>query len=128
MIVYEYHFLKASIYLVFFTSVQFDLIFVDQVSHSIPLLKRFCSKKVLFYCHYPDMLLSPPGGRLKKLYRAPLDSYEEYSTGAADVVMVNSGFTKEKSNIFNVLYYSIPLIFDSKKVSFSKNLHKTWQY
>lgn len=115
MIVYEYHFLKASIYLVFFTSVQFDLIFVDQVSHSIPLLKRFCSKKVLFYCHYPDMLLSPPGGRLKKLYRAPLDSYEEYSTGAADVVMVNSGFTKEKSKIINTFqsYFSIPNIFDS---------------
>ena len=89
--------MKASIYLVFFTSVQFDLIFVDQVSHSIPLLKRFSPKKVLFYCHYPDMLLSPPGGTLKKLYRAPLDSYEEYSTGAADVVMVNSGFTKERS-------------------------------
>jgi len=40
------------------------------------------------------MLLSKRGGKLKSFYRAPLDAFEEYSTGRADVVMVNSGFTK----------------------------------
>jgi hypothetical protein len=32
---------------------------------------------------------------MKKLYRAPLDYLEEVTTGMADTVFVNSGFTKE---------------------------------
>ena len=57
----------AALYLCFFSPNRnlIDVVFVDQVSHCVPILK-FCSKfKVLFYCHYPDQLLSKPGGRLK---------------------------------------------------------------
>ena len=42
---------------------------------------------------------------MKALYRYPLDRWEEYSTGFADVIFVNSGFTKQVSatakRIFN---------------------------
>jgi alpha-1,3/alpha-1,6-mannosyltransferase len=53
---------------------------------------------VLFYCHFPDQLLAPPpsrtlAGRLRALYRAPLDALEQATTGAADRVLVNSQFT-----------------------------------
>jgi hypothetical protein len=37
---------------------------------------------------------------MKKLYRAPLDYLEEVTTGMADTVFVNSGFTKEVTIIF----------------------------
>jgi hypothetical protein len=37
---------------------------------------------------------------MKKLYRAPLDYLEEVTTGMADTVFVNSGFTKEVTVIF----------------------------
>jgi len=84
----------ATLYLIFFTSQNFDLVFVDQVAHSVPLLTWCSSRKNIFYCHYPDMLLSKPGGALKRLYRAPLDWLEEYATGQAHAVMVNSAFTK----------------------------------
>ena len=87
----------AALYLCFFSPNRnlIDVVFVDQVSHCVPILK-FCSKfKVLFYCHYPDQLLSKPGGRLKGLYRKPLDWFEQYSTGAAHAILVNSNFTKK---------------------------------
>jgi hypothetical protein len=37
---------------------------------------------------------------VKKLYRAPLDYLEEVTTGMADTVFVNSGFTKEVTVFF----------------------------
>ncbi len=50
--------------------------------------------QVLFYCHYPDLLLARRGSRLHALYRGLLDWAEQASTGAADVVLVNSEFTR----------------------------------
>jgi alpha-1,3/alpha-1,6-mannosyltransferase len=64
----------------------------------------FSCSKILFYCHYPDQLLSKPGGLLKRLYRKPLDWFEQYSTGAADEILVNSGFTKK---VFRATFSSL---------------------
>ena len=69
-----------------------DLVFCDQVSACVPLL-RWAGFRVLFYCHFPDQLLTARRSTLKRLYRAPLDWLEERSTGAADRVLVNSRFT-----------------------------------
>jgi alpha-1,3/alpha-1,6-mannosyltransferase len=76
---------------------RYDALFVDQVSHSVPLLKAIGgeSLKVVFYCHYPDYLLTPRLSCIKSLYRAPLDWAEEQSTGAADAILVNSEFTAQ---------------------------------
>ncbi len=52
--------------------------------------------QVLFYCHYPDLLLARRGSRLRAMYRTPLDWAEQSSTGAADVILVNSEFTRGK--------------------------------
>lgn len=49
---------------------------------------------VVFYCHHPDQLLTSYDGLLKKLYRAPLNYFEEFTTGLADKVFVNSYYTK----------------------------------
>lgn len=71
----------------------FDVVFCDQVSHCIPLL-RLSGKPVLFYCHYPDKLLcTKRESFLKRLYRAPIDWIEEITTSAADKIVVNSRFT-----------------------------------
>ncbi|XP_043228202.1 alpha-1,3/1,6-mannosyltransferase ALG2-like isoform X2 [Amphibalanus amphitrite] len=69
-----------------------DLVFCDQVSACVPLL-RWAGLRVLFYCHFPDQLLTARRSALKRLYRAPLDWLEERSTGAAHRVLVNSAFT-----------------------------------
>ena len=34
--------------------------------------------QILFYCHYPDLLLSRPGSALKRIYRIPFDKLEEF--------------------------------------------------
>jgi alpha-1,3/alpha-1,6-mannosyltransferase len=86
----------------------FDVILVDQVSVVIPLLKLMASSKVsvfvcmkcllfsdcsslitiymlylqiIFYCHFPDLLLAQHTSLLRRLYRKPIDMIEEITTG-----------------------------------------------
>lgn len=75
---------------------EYDYFVVDQLSVCVPLLSVFSrsSSKVLFYCHFPDQLLSKKGGFAKRLYRLPFDALEEWSTGCSDRIVVNSNFTK----------------------------------
>ncbi|XP_078279762.1 alpha-1,3/1,6-mannosyltransferase ALG2 [Rhinoraja longicauda] len=86
--------LFVALYLVFLSGEEFDVVFCDQVSACLPVL-RLCRrpKRVLFYCHFPDLLLSHRRTALKRLYRRPLDWLEEATTGMADLVLVNSNFT-----------------------------------
>ncbi|KAG0027201.1 Alpha-1,3-mannosyltransferase-like protein, partial [Podila clonocystis] len=58
---------------------QFDVIIVDQLSVSIPVL-RWTGAKIFFYCHFPDKLLTKRESFLKKLYRLPVDKIEELTT------------------------------------------------
>ncbi|KAG2188963.1 hypothetical protein INT44_004105 [Umbelopsis vinacea] len=71
----------------------YDVLFVDQLSACIPLLKLFCTSKVFFYCHFPDKKLARHDTLIQRIYRAPVDLFEEYTTGMADTVVVNSNFT-----------------------------------
>ena len=66
-----------------------------KVSTPLPFL-RLLGLPTIFYCHYPDLLLSTDRtSLLKRLYRAPLDWLEQWTTGLADILLVNSNFTKE---------------------------------
>ena len=86
----------------------FDVILADQVSVVIPLLKLKKSTKVykvnicellsrisvvialhaallflqvVFYCHFPDLLLAKHTTFLRRIYRKPIDFIEELTTG-----------------------------------------------
>lgn len=86
----------AAIYLVWYVIPieKPNMIFCDLISLCIPFLKLAKGNfRILFYCHHPDKLLTNKGGILKKLYRAPLNWLEEYSTAQADKVLVNSKYT-----------------------------------
>lgn len=69
-----------------------DVYVVDQVSAVVPLF-RLCGKTVVFYCHYPDLLLADHSTFLKRSYRFFLDWFEEWSTGCSTAVLVNSKYT-----------------------------------
>ncbi|WMV36034.1 hypothetical protein MTR67_029419 [Solanum verrucosum] len=71
----------------------FDIILADQVSVVIPILKLKKSAKVVFYCHFPDLLLAQRTTILRRIYRKPIDFIEEITTGMADLILVNSRFT-----------------------------------
>lgn len=71
-----------------------DIYVVDQLSTCIPLLRWFARTRVIFYCHFPDLLLSPGRGGfengmigrerkslLRAMYRMPIDQLEEATTG-----------------------------------------------
>ena len=70
--------------------------FVDQLSAGIPVLRwKWPQVRILFYCHFPDLLLVT--GREKwwrKIWRLAFDSLEGWTIRGADRVVVNSGFTK----------------------------------
>lgn len=98
---------------------QYDLIILDQLPYSIPILHFFkkSETKILFYCHFPDQLLAPHDGTLRRVYRFFYDMLEEFSTSCSDKVVVNSKFTKEivystfpslKNQELSVVYPCIP--------------------
>ena len=71
----------------------YDVVLCDQVSLFAWLVRVVLGAPVLFYCHFPDLLLSERNSWAKSLYRAPIDWLEEHTTGAADRILVNSNFT-----------------------------------
>ncbi|KAJ1870236.1 Alpha-1,3-mannosyltransferase-like protein [Coemansia sp. RSA 1722] len=73
---------------------QFDVVFVDQLAATIPLL-RFTRARIFFYCHFPDYLQARHDGLWRRIYRMPFDLLEQATTGEADEVAVNSRFTQE---------------------------------
>uniref|UniRef100_A0A1B6GV57 Alpha-1,3/1,6-mannosyltransferase ALG2 n=1 Tax=Cuerna arida TaxID=1464854 RepID=A0A1B6GV57_9HEMI len=93
----------AAFYIICFSQIDPDLIFCDIVSACIPVF-WLCRCRVIYYCHFPDQLLSKPGSKLKSLYRAPLNWLEEKTTASADIILVNSEFTR---NVFKDTFRSI---------------------
>ncbi|KAG6010946.1 hypothetical protein E4U21_002616 [Claviceps maximensis] len=69
---------------------------VDQLSAGLPLMQFLAPDvPILFYCHFPDLLLAQGRQSLvKRLYRIPFDWLEEWSMGFAHAVAVNSNFTR----------------------------------
>ncbi|KAF8638842.1 hypothetical protein AX17_001900 [Amanita inopinata Kibby_2008] len=92
----------------------YDVFFVDQLSTCIPFLHFFGKTRVVFYCHFPDKLLSNgafeegvPHKRpnlMKRLYRYPMDWLEEVTTRQADIILANSKFT---ARVFKSFFKSI---------------------
>lgn len=82
----------ALIYVLFLNDGSVDVYYVDQIPVAIPFLK-WTRKKIIYYCHHPDLLASLPGGILKRLYRFPIDWVEYKCCGLADIVLVNSEYT-----------------------------------
>lgn len=78
------------------TQLKPDAFIVDQLSAGLPFLRvLYPETRILFYCHFPDLLLAQ--GRaswLKRAYRIPFDAIEQWSMSFADSIAVNSGFTK----------------------------------
>lgn len=111
----------ASLYLILFGG-KFDVVIVDQVSACVPLLRLF-NRRVLFYCHFPDKLLCVERRSfVKKVYRFFIDLFEEITTGFANLVVVNSGFTrtiyKENFKILNSLGSNPDILYPA--IDFSK--------
>lgn len=69
----------------------------------VPLLRWLARAPVLFYCHFPDLLLAQRRSALHAAYRVPLDWVEQQTTGAADAVVVNSRFTQGALRASSVL-------------------------
>ena len=69
---------------------------VDQLSAGIPFLRWFWEDQtILFYCHFPDLLLVQGRKKwYKRIWRIGFDWWEGWGIRGADRVVVNSDFTK----------------------------------
>jgi len=73
-----------------------DVVLCDVVPHVIPLFRVMRrTLPIVFYCHFPDRLLTPPRRGLYRWYRAPVDALEAAGTAQASKVLVNSRYTAE---------------------------------
>ncbi|CAG7733171.1 unnamed protein product [Allacma fusca] len=113
----------TALYLHLFSFFMPDVVVCDQVSACIPFLKIprlfFSYPQVLFYCHYPDQLLTTRQTFLKALYRKPLDFIEEITTSWADKIVVNSKFTR---GVFSKTFTRIKITPDVLYPSINSNL------
>ncbi|EGT51710.1 hypothetical protein CAEBREN_25681 [Caenorhabditis brenneri] len=129
----------AALYIVAFHG-DTDVILSDSVSASQFVFRYFSRAKLIFYCHYPDKLLTKRDGTFKSFYRNFIDWVEERSTGLADAICVNSNFTKGvvretfkslQSHDLKVLYPSLNTkFFDSIEASddFGENVPINGKY
>lgn len=93
-----------------------DIILFDQIS-AYACIFKLMGVPLVFYCHFPDQLLSQRSSFLKKIYRLPFDILEQATTSMADCILVNSKFTRAVfASTFNwirtvpeILYPSINL-------------------
>lgn len=113
------------IYILFFKNEEKpDLYFVDLIPISIPFLK-LVKEKVIYYCHHPDLLASTPGGKLKRLYRKPIDWLELKSTAQADIILVNSEYT---ASIFRKTFpgitHALDIVYPTIASSYQKAVEK----
>lgn len=108
----------AAVYLVVASGYRPNVIFCDQVSACILVLRLLSpSTPIIFYCHFPDQLLTTRQSWLKKLYRMPIDWLEEYSTGCAHKVLVNSNFTGEAEAFFSNMHSEQRFLFQLESSS-----------
>lgn len=73
-----------------------DIVITDQVSsvNAVVRLYGLAKRKLVFYCHYPDVLLcTDRSSFVKRIYRLPFDWLERSTTAMCDVLLVNSDFT-----------------------------------
>jgi alpha-1,3/alpha-1,6-mannosyltransferase len=74
-----------------------DVVVCDLVAHAIPVLRSLTRAPVVFYCHFPDLLLTPPRRTVAyRAYRRPIDWLEAVGLRMADRVVVNSRFTAQR--------------------------------
>jgi alpha-1,3/alpha-1,6-mannosyltransferase len=80
---------------------ELDVVVSDVVPYAVPLLRLLAMwrpgrrAKIVYYCHFPDQLLAPARGGLRRLYRWPLDRLEGPAMRLGDLVLANSRFTAE---------------------------------
>ncbi|KAJ6513791.1 mannosyltransferase [Mycena vitilis] len=96
--------LHLTLHLLWPWAPKYDVYFVDQLSTCVPFLRTIARTRVVFYCHFPDKLLAngafvegnlrkKRAGLFKRIYRYPMDWWEEVTTRQADVILSNSNFT-----------------------------------
>lgn len=79
------------------SSLEPDLIVVDHSASCLPPLKwRFPRAKILFYCHFPQQLVTPSRFFLYRWYSSIVALVEELLFERADLIMMNSEFTGEE--------------------------------
>ncbi|ROT75404.1 hypothetical protein C7M84_006053 [Penaeus vannamei] len=87
----------GKLYALGLIKLEYEVAFVDQVAACIPFLRLKRQSKVVFYCHFPDLLLAMGGeervGRMARRMANEGTRWKSGTTGQSDCILVNSHFT-----------------------------------
>lgn len=79
-----------------FSNLSPDLVVIDHSASCVPMIKwRFPECKILFYCHFPQQLVTPSRFFVYRWYAKMIGIVEEQLFGDIDIIMVNSNFTAQ---------------------------------
>ncbi|KAL3995125.1 Glycosyl transferases group 1 family protein [Acanthocheilonema viteae] len=89
----------AALYICIFLK-RTELVFSDSISSCLLIFRIFrllglFNARIVFYCHFPDQLLTTRKSMIKKFYRMFIDWFETWTMAMADLICVNSKFTRE---------------------------------
>ncbi|CAI9668241.1 Alpha-1,3/1,6-mannosyltransferase ALG2 [Caenorhabditis elegans] len=77
-----------------FSNLNPDVAIIDHSASCVPMIKwRFPQCKILFYCHFPQQLVTPSRFFLYRWYAKLIGIVEEELFGHIDQIFVNSNFT-----------------------------------
>lgn len=77
-----------------FSNLNPDVAIIDHSASCVPMIKwRFPQCKILFYCHFPQQLVTPSRFFLYRWYAQLIGIVEEELFGHIDQIFVNSNFT-----------------------------------
>ncbi|PIC18421.1 hypothetical protein B9Z55_024322 [Caenorhabditis nigoni] len=77
-----------------FSNLNPDVAIIDHSASCVPMIKwRFPQCKILFYCHFPQQLVTPSRFFLYRWYAKLIGIVEEELFGQIDQIFVNSNFT-----------------------------------
>uniref|UniRef100_A0A915N1Q8 Alpha-1,3/1,6-mannosyltransferase ALG2 n=1 Tax=Meloidogyne javanica TaxID=6303 RepID=A0A915N1Q8_MELJA len=98
--------IALAYHIIFRTKLKPDLIVADHSASCVPLLKWWFPKvHIMFYCHFPQQLVTPNRFFLYRWYSACMGLIEAHMCEYADMVIVNSEFTSKN---FQAVMPSIP--------------------
>ncbi|KTW28823.1 hypothetical protein T552_04116 [Pneumocystis carinii B80] len=104
----------------FFKIEKYDVIIMDVLPISIPLLRWKCLK-IVFYCHFPDQLLAKRSNMLRRIYRIPFDNIEKMTILMADKVLVNSYYTESVVRRTFLYMKDLSVLYPSINISEKEN-------
>lgn len=92
-----------------------QMVVLDVLPTPLPFLRSYTMAHILFYCHFPDQLLTRATeiSPMRQLYRKFLNWMEDSTMPFADTIVVNSKFTRSvvRETFASLKFVDLPVLY-----------------